>query len=253
LKVSVILIVKDEEENIEECLESVSWVSDVVVVDANSSDRTVEKCLNYTSRVFSREWNDDYASQKNYALSLAKNEWILNIDADERVSEQLKTEIEKLDDKSEYNAYFIPFKHKFFGKWLRHGGYYPGYKLRLFKKANACYVGRVHEDLKIIGGIRSGCLNGHIDHNMVVSYSKKLKKSNYYSSLAAEEEMSAIAKGESKWRKLNLIYKPLRTFIYGYFILQGFIDGWPGLICHIHNAFGEFSINAKIYERMLSR
>jgi glycosyltransferase involved in cell wall biosynthesis len=134
--ISACIITFNEEKNIRDCLESIKWVEDIVIVDSLSQDNTVNICREYTNRVFQKEW-PGHVKQKNCALDHAKNEWVLCLDADERISPELREEIEShlsKDDK-EFDGYLFP-RHSFYlGRWINHCGWYPDNKLRLFKKS----------------------------------------------------------------------------------------------------------------------
>jgi glycosyltransferase involved in cell wall biosynthesis len=244
LGISVVIITKNEEQNISRCLESVTWADEIVIVDSCSTDRTVDICRNYTVRIFEQEMVD-FSKQKNFAIEKASQEWIFSIDADEIVSKELRNEIVDTLANPQYSCYFVPWQNMFWGKWLKHGGFYPSYRLRLFRKDIARFKGTIHETVDISNIKEVGYLKGNLIHNTVTSYERKLRKSNLYSTLLATE------RAQDKnyvWKKSFLLTKPMRVFVIGYFIYLGFLDGFEGLICHLHNAFGEFAINVKIWE-----
>ena len=133
-KLSVVIITKNEEEDIGPCLESVKWADEIIVVDSFSEDKTVEICRRYGSKVLERK-DEGYAKKKNFGIDEAAGEWILSLDADERISPELAEEIkEVLRGKGDDDGYLIPMKFYFFGHWMRHGGLYPKHHLRLFKR-----------------------------------------------------------------------------------------------------------------------
>jgi len=247
MDITAVIITKNEEKNIEDCLKSIEWVNEIIIVDAYSTDNTIEICKRYTDHIYQKEWADDFSAQKNYGISIARQEWVFNIDADEIVSDELREEILELSNESEHDYYAVPLRNYFWGRWLKHGGYYPNYKLRLLRKEYAEFHGNIHESIGPDNPDLVGHLAGHLIHNTVSSYERKLEKSNYYSTLSAIEWKKRYL---GKWRKRYIIVKPIRTFLIGYVYYRGFMDGIEGLICHIHNAFAEFAVNVKIWEFM---
>ena len=173
---SVIIITKEEEKNIGSCLDSVLWADEVVVVDAFSQDRTVAVCQEKGVRVFRRAW-DGFVQQKRFALEKVKGPWVLSLDADERVTEGLKQEIRSilLSGDAACDGYAIPRRSYFLGKWIKHGGWYPGYQLRLFRKTKVRLPERrVHEGFVVDG--RVGHLRGDILHNTYPTMGHMLEK-----------------------------------------------------------------------------
>ncbi len=145
-KISVAIITKDEEHNIRDCLESVRWADEVVVVDNGSTDDTLKICREYRAQVYEEEWKG-YSGQKNSAIGKARNEWVLSLDADERVTPDLCEEIAgALDGNPSVDGYFIARKNFFLGRWIKHCGWYPDFNLRLFRKGRGRFAERiVHE------------------------------------------------------------------------------------------------------------
>ncbi len=224
-KLSVTVITFNEEKNIRGCLESVRWADELVVVDSGSSDSTLDICREYTDRLFTEAWRG-YGRQKNLAADKAANPWILNIDADERVTKGLKQEIEGLFEKgTELDGFYMPRKSFFLGKWIKHGGWYPDYNLRLFKKGKGRFVERdVHETVELDG--RAGYLKKPIEHYTYNSISDYLLRMDRYSTLAAGEL-------KKKGRSINIsdiIIRPHATFLKMYILKKGFLDGYRGLI-----------------------
>jgi len=154
MTIAAVVITKDEEHNIAECLQSLRWVDELIVVDAESRDRTVELAKGYTSKVFVRAW-PGYGPQKNFGIDQAGADWILVVDADERVPDALRQEIQALVDSrppADIGGYEIPRRNVFYGKWIQGGGLYPDYQLRLFRKTAGRYDDvRLHENLALSG------------------------------------------------------------------------------------------------------
>lgn len=244
-KISAILIVKNEEKNIEVCLESVKWADEIIIVDAHSTDKTVDIARKFTNKIILQEWLG-YSKQKNAALSYASNEWVLSIDADERVSDDLKAEIKKiLDGISEVNGYYIPIKNYYFGKFLRYGGFYPDYHLRLFKKNKGIFESKViavHEGLNVKGSI--GHLKNPIIHIAYRNIKGYFEKFNKYTTMEAE---GWFAHGR-KPSGYTMVFKPFYSFIKRYILKAGFLDGIAGFLACIFSSFYIFVFQLKLLE-----
>jgi glycosyltransferase involved in cell wall biosynthesis len=221
---SVAIITHNEEENIRDALESVKWADEIVVVDSQSDDRTVEICKEYTDKVFTSEWLG-YAAQKNKAVSLTTQPWVLVLDADERVTDDLKSEILKtVNDLSSKDGYYIARKNHFAGRWIRHGGWWPDYTLRLFRRGKGAFQQReVHESIKVEG--KTGYLKNPLEHFTYKDTADYLKRMEKYSTLAAKE----LHKEGRRSCVLDLILRPAATFLRMFFLQAGFLDGAYGL------------------------
>ncbi len=243
--VSVIVITKNEEQNLRECLASVQWADELVVVDAGSDDRTVEIARKFTPHVHVRPW-DGYGAAKNFALSCCTSDWILWIDADERVTESMRTEMaESLKSVSDDVAGFtMPRLANFLGRWIRHCGWYPGRVTRLFRKtAGRFSEERVHERLLLEGQtlpLKSDLL--HFTDRDLAHY---FEKYNRYTSLAAEE----LSERGARFGACMTILRTLWTFLRMYILRLGFLDGTAGLILSVSSASYVFTKYAKLWER----
>ncbi|OVE77475.1 hypothetical protein BVX98_02715 [bacterium F11] len=234
-QLSVIIITKNEERDIEDCLKSAKGLAgEIVIVDSGSGDRTLEICKRYTDQIYHRDWTG-YSDQKQFALEKAKGPWILNIDSDERISPQLADEMRTvlLEDQEDNanDGYAIPFQHYFLGKRLRFGGAYGETHARLFKKEKARYgQDKIHEGIHIDGII--GKLSYPIHHYSYHSIDEYLEKCNEYTSLIAEKK---FAKGERFhfWNHFRLPYE----FVVRYFLKLGFLDGSKGLVYAILSSY----------------
>jgi glycosyltransferase involved in cell wall biosynthesis len=250
--ISACIICFNEEDNIRRCLESVKWVKDrggeIVVVDSFSSDKTVEIAREYTNRVIQNKW-PGFVNQKNYALSLAENEWVLSVDADEVISDQLRDEIIAEwsgGGHKKRDAYWMK-RHTFYlGRWINHGGWYPDYKIRLFRKSKAKWGGLdPHDRIVMEDGADAGRLNNDIVHYTYKNLSHQIKTIDRFSDASSEALM-----GEGKTFCLcNLLFRPPVKFIETYFFKLGFLDGLPGLIISVSSAFYVFIKYAKMWER----
>ena len=227
MALSAVIITKNEEGNIEACLQSVGWVQQIIVIDAESADRTQELACRYTSHVMVRPW-PGYGPQKNFGIQQATGEWILILDADERVSPELAQEIqERLRTWTSHNpvAYGIPRRNIFYGEWVRWGGAYPDLQVRLFQKGKATYNDvEIHENLIVDGLI--GNLEGFLEHYTERYIVDHFRKFSLYSTLAAKERGKTITMVH--W--WHLLLNPLVTFGKKYFLKQGFRDGIRGVI-----------------------
>ncbi|CUT04494.1 glycosyltransferase family 2 protein [Candidatus Chrysopegis kryptomonas] len=239
---SVAIIAGNEEKNIGDCLESVKWADEIIVVDSESKDKTVEIARRYTDKVFIRKW-EGYAPQKQFAIEQASCDWILSLDADERVSPELREEIEKiLENETEYDGFYIPRRNFFLGKWIKSCGWYPNYQLRLFKRGKARVTQRkVHEGFVVDGKV--GYLKGDIIHFTHPTLKETLAKINEYSSLSAEEKAH-----RKKVKSYDLILHPLAAFLSHYIIKRGFKDGVYGLMVSLIHAMTNMQTYMKIWE-----
>jgi glycosyltransferase involved in cell wall biosynthesis len=243
LGVSACVITFNEEENVSACMESVAWADEIIVVDSFSTDNTVEICRSYTDKVFFRKWSG-FLDQKNYAVDLSTNTWILNIDADERVSPALRDEIvEALGSNDDVNGYYIPRHTYYLGRWINHGGWYPNYQLRLFRKDKGKWAGeQLHEKVSVEGETKT--LRNDLLHFAYRSLSDQLKTIDSFSRASAE-----IMRGKGvRVTPFHLLARPPIKFLETYIYKQGFRDGIPGLINAIAYSFYVFMKYAKTWE-----
>jgi glycosyltransferase involved in cell wall biosynthesis len=234
---SVVIITHNEEANIGRTLASLQPLvadgkGEIIVVDSGSTDRTVEIAKSYGAKVFIEEWKG-YAAQKNSAIDKAANNWVLSLDADEEVSSMLAEDIiALLKTPSKPSGFFIPRKNMFLGRWIRHGGFWPDPKLRLFDKSSGRFEDRaVHETVKFRA--LTGKMVSPLIHHSYPTLADYIDHMNRYSSLGAE---MAVAKGARGFSLFNIIVRPLATFIYNYFFRLGFLDGREGLLLHLYHA-----------------
>jgi len=242
--ISAVVVVKNEEGRIQRCLESIKWVNEIIIVDNGSTDSTLEICSKFTDKIFFHD-SPFTGIKVNYGIEKASFEWILNIDADEVVSNDLKDEICSLVriDKGIYNAYSLPFRFLFMGRWLRHGGWYPSYTKRFYKNGKARYtVAGHHIQVKIDGKV--GCLNNPILHDGTADIDTFLTKMNTYTT-----NSSRVNFNKKKIAWFNILLRPLLIFIKRYFLLRGFLDGFPGFAIATLSAIYIFVDNIKFKER----
>jgi glycosyltransferase involved in cell wall biosynthesis len=234
---SVVIITHNEEANIGRTLESVRQLvcdgkGEIIVVDSGSTDRTVEIAQSFGAKVFVEEWKG-YAAQKNSAIDKASGDWILSLDADEELGPGLAEQIEKATRGGSVSAFWISRRNQFLHRWIKHGGYWPDRKLRLFRRGVASFESRlVHEDAKLMSGTTEQLQNSLIHHSYP-TLSDYIDHMNRYSSLGAE---MAVAKGQGRFSILNIVVRPWATFVYNYFFRLGFLDGQEGLLLHLYHA-----------------
>ncbi len=244
MEISTVIITFNEEKRLEPALKSLAGLaSEIVVVDSFSTDKTVKLAKKYTNKVFQRKWTD-YSDQKNYANTRASFPWILSLDADERISSELRKEILEIKkEEPECDGFLIPRQVYYLGRWIRHSGWYPDRKLRLFRKEKARWEGEyVHERLVVEGKIQK--LSGSIHHFTYRNISEHLDRINKFSELGAQK---LYAKGK-KCRWPRLVFMPFFRFVKSYFWRAGFLDGYPGFIVSVLNGYSIFLRYAKLRE-----
>ena len=233
---SVAIITRNEAANLPRTLASVRWAGEIVVVDSGSTDATLEIARGAGARVFEEPWKG-FAAQKNSAIAHTTGDWILSLDADEEVSPELTLEIRSLlDGEPAFSAYRIPRLNHFLGEPLRHGGYWPDPKLRLFRRGTARFAERpVHETMQADGPV--GRLEGHLIHRCYPTLSEYIEHMNRYSSIAAEAiEAQGRTGGSWLWLIWNALLNPAATFLYNYVFRLGFLDGRAGLLQHVNHS-----------------
>jgi glycosyltransferase involved in cell wall biosynthesis len=231
---SVIIITKNEEPNVRACLESISWANEIIVVDADSTDNTVLICREYTSQVYSHDW-PGFGKQKNRALSYASKSWVLSLDADERVSPDLRVEIERVIQNSDSIGYEIPRLSSFCGRYMRHSGWYPDYVTRLFRRGKAQFSDDlVHERVIVNGPV--GRLSHNLLHESFRNLEQLLAKMNQYSSAGAD----MMSRKGRKATLLEAIVRSFWAFNRSYFIRAGFLDGREGFMLAVSTAEGTY-------------
>jgi len=240
-----VVITKNEEANIRDCLESIRWADELIVVDAESRDRTVELARTSGAKVWVRPW-PGFGLQKNFGMAQASSDWILILDADERVTEELRGEVRTCIDGWRPGApvaYRIPRRNFFYGTWVRGGGVYPDYQVRLFRRGLARYNDvAVHENLVVDGEI--GTLVGHFDHSTERHIQDHFKKFGLYTTLAAQEKAKTVR--TVHW--IDLIVRPLVVWAKTYLLKQGFRDGVNGLIVCVFASMYTFVKYAKLWD-----
>jgi len=239
MSLSVIIITFNESDNIQRCLNSIKWADEIIVVDSGSTDNTIELAKKYTNKVYKIEWLG-FGPQKNKALSYTTSKWVLSLDADEYVSNNLKNEISKVMQSTDFNAYKMPRLSSYCGKFLKHGGWWPDYITRLIKNGEGKFTNDlIHE--KIITSGKIGTLKNHIIHYRSDRLEDTLDRMNKYSTIWADEN-----KEKKKGSIGNAILHSIWTFIRIYVVRLGFLDGREGFLMATSNSIGSFYKYVKI-------
>jgi len=246
MRISATIIVYNEEHNVAALCETLSWADEIVIVDSDSTDRTAEIARQYTDRVFNREFLG-YKDKHQFADAQATGDWILWVDADERVTPELRAAIEALRQKDPATlpeGFRISRRTYFLDRWIKHCGWYPDYQMRLYRKDASYWDGVApHETARVRGRVE--VLPGeflHYGKNSLTEYNRVLDS---YTTLAAEYH---YARGK-RVGPLNLLVKPVGAFLRTLVLKQGFRDGVPGLIISMFTAYYAFLRMAKIWEK----
>lgn len=244
MKISAIVITRNEEQNLADALRSLAWADEIIVVDSESTDRTVAIARAFTERIIVRAW-PGYAAQKNFAAEQARFDWIFSLDADERVSEALAREIAQLKQTDEPTAagFEMPRRAHYLGRWIKHSGWYPDYKLRLYDRRRGRWRGDyVHEGIELDGKVER--FKGDLLHYTVRDASDHHLRIDRYTTLAARQ---SYAQGK-RASVGSIMLVPLATFIRSYVFKLGFLDGLQGLAIARFAAHYAFLKNLKLWE-----
>ena len=242
-KISVTIRTFNEEKNIRECLESVSWADEIMVVDSYSTDRTVDIAREYTDHVILHPFQG-HIEKSQFATDQTSNGWVLHVDADERISPALRDEILSLDlDNSPYDAYEMPRRNYFMQQWINHSAWYPDYKIRLFRKDRCRWGGYApHDAVRVTG--RKKRLKNDILHYIYRDITHFSEKKNDYSSLTASDHY----KNGRRARIIDFTLRPLYAFLYRYIVRLGIADGIAGFTISVMEAHTVFLKYIKLYE-----
>jgi glycosyltransferase involved in cell wall biosynthesis len=242
MDISGIVITHNEENNIRECLESIKWLNEIVIVDSQSKDNTLKIASEYTDKIFSVDISN-VTEKRKYALDKAKFEWVIFIDADERVTRELKQEILSLksDEIRDINGFYINRKNYYFGKWIRHCGLYPDYHLRLFRKDKAKITDRiVHEAVIVNGTTRK--LDNDMLHYSSKDLTQMIDKVNYYSTLEALEHFQ----NKKIITKTGVFTHAVSAFLRVFISRKGYKDKINGFFVSLNDALVNFLTHLKL-------
>jgi glycosyltransferase involved in cell wall biosynthesis len=245
VKISASLIVYNEEENIAQVCETVSWADEIVVVDSDSTDRTAAIARRYTDRVYNHEFRG-YKDKHEFADAQTTYDWIFWIDADERVTPELLAAIEKIKKRAPEDlpdGFRIARKTWYLDRWIKNSGWYPDYQMRLYKKSASFWDGVApHETARVGGKIET--LPGELLHYTKRNLSEHHRVADSYTTLAAEHHF----KNNRTIGAAGLFFYPIAAFFRTYLLKKGFLDGVPGLIIAMQTAYSVFLKYAKLWE-----
>jgi glycosyltransferase involved in cell wall biosynthesis len=242
--ISAVIICKNEEENLRDCLESVKWADEIVVVDSGSTDATLDIAREYTDKVIHHDW-EGYGPQKQFAMEQATCDWLLNVDADERVTLELVDEIKALmaQQSPKCNGYTVPRRTFYLGRWITRGGWYPDRKMRLVRSGFGSWGDTaIHENLTVDGPI--GNLKGDLLHFTYKDMADHLQVINEFTTLSAQK-MYDEGKRHSL---LNILTNPPWKFFRMYLLKLGFLDGIPGFLIATLGSYYVFLKYAKLWQ-----
>ena len=223
---SACIITFNEADRIEACVRSVGFCDEVIVVDSHSTDDTRQRAAELGARVIERDWSG-YRSQKQFAVDAASHDWVLCLDADERVSDELRTEIESWRERGfgDHAGWSVPRITNYFGKFLRHGNAYPDRLVRLFDRRRGGWSGlEIHENTRVNG--RVGRLKGHLEHYSYRSLTDHHRRMQRYAELMGQ----ALYERGKRCGLGKVLLNPQWRFFRGYVLRLGFLDGWRGLV-----------------------
>lgn len=244
MNLSVVISAYNEEKKIEDCLKSASFADEIIVIDNSSSDKTVQIAQKYTSKIFTRFNNPMLNVNKNFGFSKAKGDWILSLDADERVTPGLQKEIQKAMKSPSVNGYWIPRKNIIFGKWIEHTGWYPDHQLRLIRSGKGKFPEKhVHEAIKVEGQteqLKNDLI--HLNYDNIVQFLHKME-------IYVESESKNLLERGYSLKAEDCIKFPFKEFISRFFAREGYKDGLHGLILSLLMAFYHLAVFVSIWEK----
>lgn len=238
---SAVVITRNEERTLEKCLESLNFCDELIIVDSNSTDATQHIANKFGAKIFYREM-DSFSNQRNFGLSKTSGDWVLFLDADEVVNDELKDSILKNTKNSEYDGFWLKREDFFLGRKMKHGDLGNVWLARVVKKNKGLWKGDVHEKLNIHGFV--GRTKGHIDHSSHENITEFIEKINLYSTLRAKE---LSGKGETT-SLISIVLFPTLKFINLYFLKFGFLDGIYGFVHAVLMSFYSFLVRGKLYQ-----
>ncbi|OHE70700.1 MAG: glycosyl transferase [Verrucomicrobia bacterium GWC2_42_7] len=247
LPISVVLIAHNEAHNIRRCLDSIaSWVSEIIVVVNDCTDGTDAIARSYGAKIFEHPWHG-HRDQKNIAIGYATQSWILQVDADEEVSDELRGSIITFIEENDllYAGAYFPRKVWFLGQWIKHGDWYPDYSLRLFRRgAGICIGSHEHDTIKLNGKAKK--LKGDLHHYTYPSLNAQIPKiaifGDYY--------LKRMLEAKTPWNSWAVAFRSLWRFFRAYFLRLGFLDGFPGFYIAFYQGFATLFRHAKLYEHL---
>src|SRR3989339_985927 len=248
MDISVIILTKNEERNIKKAIKSVSFCNEIIVIDDDSTDKTIELAKSEGAKVYERKSNGDFAAQRNWAMEKAIHDWILYIDADEAISIELRKEIADIKMNFQHSAYLIKRRDYWWSREMKYGETQKARSygiIRMMKKGSGTWMGKVHEEFEVKSATNeTHRLNGYIDHYPHPTLREFIEEINYYSSLRAKE----LKEQKIAASIFSTIFFPFFKFILTYFLYLGFLDGPPGFAYAFMMSFHSFLVRAKLYQ-----
>ncbi len=239
--ISAVVLTKNEEKSILDCLESLSWCDEIIIVDDNSEDRTVEISKKMGASVFVNDLDENFSAQRNFGLEKASGKWVLFVDADERIPKELRIEIQTKIKNRDVDAYLIKRTDFIWGKKLKYGETGNIYLMRLARKNSGKWEGRVHEEWKIKRKVST--LKNHLDHYPHPTISEFLFDINFYTDLRVKDLFEKGVRSEF----ISILFYPGAKFLSNYFLKLGFLDGVRGLTFAIMMSFHSFLVRGKLW------
>lgn len=246
-KISAFIICLNEEEHIGRCLESVKWCDEIIVIDSGSTDKTLSICRQFNARIFERAW-PGYVEQKRFGLSQCQFKWVLNIDADEEVSQELSNQILEVLRKGRVSSdqpagyYLLRIVH-YLGRWWRKGGWFPEYRMRLMQREFAKWGGRDPHESALVSG-PTAKLSGELRHYSFETIAEHVAKLNSHSSVAAQE----LHRNGHRSSLSNVLFNPVMRFLKFFCFKRGFLEGRAGLVAASLETYYVFLKYAKLWE-----
>jgi len=247
LSISAVVVCFNEEDRIGDCLQSLRWCDEIVVVDSFSTDRTMEICQKYADKVVQRAWTG-YRDQKAFAHSQTTKEWVLLVDSDERVTPALRDEILSAlaQNNGVYAGYSLPRLVFYLGRWWWRGGWYPDYDVRVFRSDRATWGGSdPHEKILVDGKVRR--LSNPLHHFSYRNMEDHIQRINRFTSISSTE----LKKDGVRWRLSDALFRPFGRFVRSYILKRGFMEGFGGFYVAVSAAVYVFLKYAKLWESEL--
>lgn len=246
IQLSVTIITFNEEKNIERCLQSVKEIAnEIVVVDSYSTDNTEKICQDFGVNFIHNQF-DGHIQQKNYAITQAKYNYVLSLDADETLTEELKQSIAAIKENAEQDAYSVNRLTSYCGQWIHHCGWYPDRKIRLWNKSKGIWGGENPHDMVIMqSDVNVQQLNGDLLHYSFPTIASHVQTANNFSEIAAKE---AVTKGKKIYFVVHILLNPVFTFFSKYVLKRGFMDGYYGFVICVLSGYANFLKYTKIWQ-----
>ena len=246
--ISVVIVTKNEQTNIANCLDNLKWADEIVIIDDVSTDKTIEICRRYTKNVYINDSQGSFHENKNMGLEKARGEWILSLDADEIVKPELAREIKEAINHSNKIGYYIPRKNYFLGTWINGCGWWPDRIIRLFKKGVTRWPLEIHDTPKIRQKNKVGELQNALIHHTYRNLKNYFEKFNQYTTRLANEEYEKGVRINFKNIFLFFLIKPLYWFICKYFFYKGFRNAYPGFFISFSSSLVIIATYSKLWE-----